>query len=428
MIGTTQSHQNDILDYFIYGRALTAAYSGSAVLQPGTSAPVNITVIDQRIKTVEAIGKFLYARSNQILTNGANESRQIDRLIEAQGAWGNGGTSNGNFASASALGTNSRLGFGPDAGDVSRLRTGGTASDRVGSPLPFSGRSWFDNGDSVPAPPVPGYVPQQPFINGGSINAGPVRLNGTFGGASSFGFSTSLRDIDNFAADPQAYGFGAATGRALSKRFNPFDAWIEGKYAHFRDGRSSADQDGHFGLVTAGADYVLSRRLLAGFLVQFDSTRQRSVTQQTEVSGKGWMAGPYATVRLSENLFWQARAAWGTSANEVSPFMTYTDKFDSVRWLASTTLAGRWAWGPWMLRPAASVAYMADTAKGYSDSFGVWIPDVTAKLGQAKAGPEVSYRHRLNPYIEIEPRAQMQLIWNFTGAQRQPALARSMAT
>ena len=41
------------------------------------------------------------------------------------------------------------------------------------------------------------------------------------------------------------------------------------------------------------------------------------------------MAGPYATIRLTEQMFLQARAAWGRSSNEVSPFLTYTDSFDS---------------------------------------------------------------------------------------------------
>ena len=40
----------------------------------------------------------------------------------------------------------------------------------------------------------------------------------------------------------------------------------------------------------------------------------------------------HATVRVTDHLYWQGRAAWGRSSNEVSPFLTYTDKFDSERW------------------------------------------------------------------------------------------------
>jgi len=56
----------------------------------------------------------------------------------------------------------------------------------------------------------------------------------------------------------------------------------------------------------------------------------------------GLVGRPHVTVRLTDSVFWQARAAWGKSSNEVSPFLTYTDRFDTIRWLASSTLIGRW--------------------------------------------------------------------------------------
>ena len=124
------------------------------------------------------------------------------------------------------------------------------------------------------------------------------------------------------------------------------------------------------------------------------------------------MAGPYATVRLSDNVFLQGRAAWGRSSNEVSPYMTYADEFQSERWLVSSTLTGRWRYGPWQLRPSASLTYMEDVAKSYTDSLGVVIPEVKAKLGQARAGPAISYSYLLSDGI-IEPRVGLDVIWNF---------------
>jgi outer membrane autotransporter protein len=158
---------------------------------------------------------------------------------------------------------------------------------------------------------------------------------------------------------------------------------------------------------------VLNRSLLVGTMVQFDSMRQRSASLATDVSGQGWMAGPYATLRLSEHVFWRIRGAWGQSSNEVSPFLTYTDKFDTERWLASSTLAGRWSYGPWVFKPSASVAYMQDVAQSYTDTYGIVIPDVKSRLGQAKAGPDIGYRYHLNQDVLIEPHAGVQVIWNF---------------
>ena len=125
------------------------------------------------------------------------------------------------------------------------------------------------------------------------------------------------------------------------------------------------------------------------------------------------MAGPYGMVKLSNNLFLHGRAAWGTSSNDVSPFMTYTDHFDSDRWLVSSSLIGRWNYGPWWFKPQASIAYMEDKASSYTDTFGNLIPEVTSRLGQAKAGPEVSYQLQYNRNTIIEPRVGAQVIWNF---------------
>jgi outer membrane autotransporter protein len=142
--------------------------------------------------------------------------------------------------------------------------------------------------------------------------------------------------------------------------------------------------------------------------------QQLSTRASTEVSGHGWMVGPYATLRLSENVFWQGRTAWGQSSNTVSPFLTYDDRFDTDRWLASTSLLGRWNFGAWSFRPSASVAYIEDTSQSYADTFGVVIPSIKASLGQAKAGPEFSYRFELGDAVFM-PRVGLQAIWNFAG-------------
>ncbi len=247
-----------------------------------------------------------------------------------------------------------------------------------------------------------------------------MRLNGSLEGAMRLGFGTSLRDMTRAAAAEDARKLsdaglslsssGAGFGRAA--RPNPFDIWVEGKFTSFNDNRAGADLDGHFGIVSVGADYVLSRSLLVGTFVQLDSMQQRSTSKANDVRGTGWMAGPYATLRLSENVFWQVRGAWGQSSNKVSPFLTYTDSFDSTRWLVSSTLSGRWRSGAWSFRPSASISYMEDTSKSYADTFGVVIPSVKSTLGQAKAGPEVGYRIDLGHTV-IEPHAGVQVIWNF---------------
>ena len=414
--------------------ALTAVYSGNASYGTSTAA-LTQSVNDTRAKTVAAIGKFLGTRNNQILSNGPDESRQVDRLVEAGG--GNGAGAGSGFASASSSAsgmTSSRLGAGPDAADVSRMRRGGrdtpladAMGGRGGSVAnggnPFPNPGGLFNGGGYGGPGGLGIGGPGALADaaggGGAMRMHGMRFNGNVDGAMRLGFGTSLRDIHRAAEDAEArklsdagLSLSGGPGLARAGRPNPFDIWVEGKYTSFRDGRGQADIDGHFGMLSVGTDYVLNRSLLVGAFVQFDSMHQRSDRQATDVRGHGWMAGPYVTLRLSQNVFWQARGAWGRSSNEVSPFQTYTDKFDSERWLVSTTLSGRWTSGAWSFRPSASVSYMEDTAQSYADTYGNVIPSVKSSLGQAKAGPQIGYRLDLGHTV-IEPHAGVQVIYNF---------------
>ncbi|MDJ0931093.1 hypothetical protein [Breoghania sp.] len=49
------------------------------------------------------------------------------------------------------------------------------------------------------------------------------------------------------------------------------------------------------------------------------------------------------------------------SANEISPFNTYTDDFTTTRWLVRAGVIGDWRYRSWNFRPSANVAYMEET-------------------------------------------------------------------
>ena len=355
--------------------ALDAVYSGDATYASSTSLVLQQAVSDPTAQTTAAIGEFIGERNEQLLASGPDDGRQIERLTDAGAADG------------AATGT----GFASNAGFAQPLGVPSTSLAAA-----------FANVFSAPD-----------ISNNGA--AGPFNLTGGTDGAAHYNFSTSLSKILRYSADAEArkvsgLGIVGLPNQGLANRFNPFDIWIEGKYA---DLRSGGDLDGHFGLVSVGADYVLNPSLLLGAMVQFDTMRLHSDSKLTDASGSGWMAGPYATLKLSDHVFLQTRAAWGKSSNEVSPFLTYTDGFGSTRWLVSSSLTGNWRAGLWSLRPSASVAYMEDTAESYVDTFGAAIPSVTSQLGQAKAGPEISYRFQLGGGVTVEPNGGLQVIWDF---------------
>lgn len=398
--------------------ALTAVFSGDAVLFGSTSAALTHTVNDQTQQTVQTIGRFMAQRAQQIVANGFDGGRQIDRLTEAGDGEGGDGATGSGFASASP-----------------RAMAAPAASLPAGAMLPVGGgameSSPFANSRSERG--VNGFLAGLMRDQYGALRSeDSSTLNGALAGlriqasnesAMRLGFGTSLREMRRSAEESErrkisdaGLSFTDAT-KSSRRRPDPFDFWVEGRYAGFRDNRSAADVDGHFGILSAGFDYVLDRNLLAGVFVQFDTMASRSASRSTEARGQGWLAGPYATLRLTQNVFLQARAGWGQASNEVSPFLTYTDSFDSDRWTASATLAGRWAYGPWSFRPSASVMYFEETSHGYTDTLGMAMPEVKSRIGQMKAGPEAGYRVKSVPGLPgvvIEPRAGMQAIWTFT--------------
>jgi outer membrane autotransporter protein len=207
------------------------------------------------------------------------------------------------------------------------------------------------------------------------------------------------------------YGLGASS-RPPPVR-SPFDVWVEGAVAHFSDGSDQSERHGHLGVLYVGADYRLAPNLLVGALVQFNQTSHSFDALDSSGRDTGWMVGPYATVRLTPNLFFQARAAWGKSDVKLDLDDTHTDSFDAERWLVRGTLLGPWRWGPWQFRPRASVGYIEERQESYVSSLGGAVPGQSVALGQAKFGPEFAYRYRLANGSIVEPNLLVEGIWNF---------------
>jgi hypothetical protein len=179
---------------------------------------------------------------------------------------------------------------------------------------------------------------------GGSANtnAPPVSVAASESG-NDVAFSTSLSQMRQAVAsadkqiDDKAMTLGSA---ALNERPGPapyrgIDIWTEGHFTSYDD---TGGTDGDFDILYVGADYALNNNWLIGILGQFDWADETTRADGSKADGEGWMVGPYISGRLDEHLFFDWRAAWGSAANAVSPFGTYSDSFDSDRWLTTARL------------------------------------------------------------------------------------------
>lgn len=174
----------------------------------------------------------------------------------------------------------------------------------------------------------------------------------------------------------------AIEGAAGNENPSRFDIWMEGTFM-----RLDAATDSRLLLGSVGADYLVTPDLLIGGFVQLDH-----MTQGEVASGFGWIAGPYATMRLNEHLYLDLLAGFGRSSNRINPFGSYEDSFGATRWLLNAAIEGQWTSGSWTFSPRASLGYFAETSEAYLDALGIAIPPITTGVGQIAIGPAVSYR------------------------------------
>jgi hypothetical protein len=267
-----------------------------------------------------------------------------------------------------------------------------------------------------------------PADHAGAVT-GPLNFTGSGGDDSSrLSMSTSLSQIEAFARtgsgqSPSPFGTSPGGRDAGAKPYDAFgkapktattsglDVWAEAHFNSYRANIGTLDTSGRFNIAYLGADYLLTRSMLVGALIQVDSITESAGAKNA--SGNGWMAGPYMTVRLAPNVFFDARAAWGTSQNQVNPFGLYQDGFSTDRFLARGNLTGNWWFGNFRVTPSASMVYVAEQQRNYIDSLGILIPSQTVSLGRLGAGPEIAYRIVGRDGTTYEPHAAIKANWNF---------------
>lgn len=270
--------------------------------------------------------------------------------------------------------------------------------------------------------------PQQPA--GSLKDEPPMKLSGSAeNGRSEFSFATSLSQIAQSHAaashakmaaarpDGQMNLGAAGDGRTPVIPAYPqvpgVDVWVEGHFQKWDDDLGTSDNSGRFGILYVGADYLVSPWILVGALVQFDWMDDESKKLNTDVSGNGWLAGPYVTLKLSDNIMFDARGAWGQSDNDISPFGTYTDSFDTDRWLAKANLTGNWYAGALRISPSVGVIYVEETQHAYVDSLGFTIDSQSVHIGRLTFGPEFGYAIQSSDGTIIEPHVSFTGMWDF---------------
>lgn len=252
------------------------------------------------------------------------------------------------------------------------------------------------------------------------------------GGTSNFKFSTSLSELRQAATEAEQRkqeqllkDSGLSFGEGLSNRTQTlrqgWDIWAEGHISKYNDGLGGYDRDGDFRILYVGADYALAPGVLIGALVQVDDTKEDVANAGLigEVEGTGWLAGPYIGIKLADNLFFDARAAYGTSDNDIwlqdGAAGYRSGSFKTDRWLASATLTGNQYFGNFRLSPQFGFSYGNEWYDDYFNSIGQLVPGRDISIGRLNATLEAGYRFDMPDGTTIEPHVSISGLVNFTG-------------
>ncbi len=172
------------------------------------------------------------------------------------------------------------------------------------------------------------------------------------------GFSTSL-------AQMEAAGSTPVDGKNAD--LSPFNIWIDGAFLTHRDSATDDGKWGSFAMINLGADYLLSDKALLGFSLHYD--RMTDPTDaDAELTGNGWLAGPYASFEIGKNVFWNTSLLYGGSSNDIDTDF-WDGTFDTTRWMADTSIEGQWAIDDdTILTPKLRAVYFSEKVEDYAVS------------------------------------------------------------
>ena len=201
-------------------------------------------------------------------------------------------------------------------------------------------------------------------------------LIGLLSGTASGGFDVDVtKNRSSFSLASQI-----VDGVPLSSETN-FGSWFRLNGSFSEDG--TADTKYVFG--AAGAHIAFGENALVGAVLEIDHLDQENGPARIE--GTGWLVGPYVVAKLPDHpLFFESRLLFGQSTNEISPFGTYSDDFDTNRWLGTVKVAGQVEYQGVQFTPSLSGSYTTDEQEAYIDSVGNAIPSQDVTLIQVSPG------------------------------------------
>jgi hypothetical protein len=211
-------------------------------------------------------------------------------------------------------------------------------------------------------------------------------------------FATSIVQANAAAA--------AANGVVNVEPSSPFNVWVNGT-VKLHNNAQSGDRWGSFVMLSLGADYLVNDKALVGLSFHLD--RMNNPTDQdAELTGNGWLAGPYASLEIAQGVFLDASLLYGGSNNTIDT--TFFDgTFDTTRWMFDASISGDWKIDEvTTLTPRLRTVYLSETVSAYTVSNGAGtsliIDGFTEDQFRASLGAELKRQFTLENGLKLTPK------------------------
>jgi len=199
---------------------------------------------------------------------------------------------------------------------------------------------------------------------------------------------------------------GIDDGRTAADYAAPFNIWVDGTLTlHNR-----AENDGRWGsfaMLNFGADYLLSEKALLGLSFHYDNMSDPT-DEDAELTGNGWLAGPYASLEIGDGVFWDTSLLYGGSFNEIDTAF-WDGSFETRRWMIDTSISGNLQLDEaTVLTPKLRAVYFSERVDDYAienaDGDLIYLDGFNEEQFRVSLGAEIARTFALDGDMVLTPR------------------------
>jgi hypothetical protein len=222
---------------------------------------------------------------------------------------------------------------------------------------------------------------------------------GDDGRAKDVEFSVSLSEI------------AAATNGSKKPQPGLVDFWLEGRMQNYEETSLGAGATGgNLGVLYFGTRSMVGPDIMLGALAQVDRGVESYEYDTPTMAAKGWMFGPYMSMKVASGVTFDGRAAWGETENAVAS--SEIDDSLTARRLVRGKLTGTRDVSGWKVAPSVGVVFIEDAVRDSGTG-----ATKAAGTGKVEVLPEISKRFAVDDATFIEPRAAVGAFVGFDNWQ-----------